>query len=132
MGREEIEKLAEIMADRLKEMDTFVLILHSMPEAYELGGIVVNPDVAARTPCTCYGNVCFSPGIIGALNQSERKAYCPSIVQKTSPAMMRRLEKWQEAKTICKAKAAEFPKGERLVPYSQCMGLEMSKRGIEM
>jgi hypothetical protein len=132
MPKEETEQLAAIVVDRLQDIDTLVLIMHSMPEAEGLGGIVVNPDIAARTPCTCYGNVCFSRGIIGALNESEREAYCPSTVQKTSPAMTKRLEKWQEAKDICKTKASEYPKGERLVPYSQCMGVELSKRGIEI
>lgn len=132
MSKEETEQLAAIIVDKLQDIDTLVLIMHSMPEAEGLGGIVVNPDIAARTPCTCYGNICFSRGVIGALNESERAAYCPSIVQKTSPAMTRRLEKWQESKEICKTKAAEFPKGERLIPYTQCMSMELSKRGIEI
>lgn len=131
MTEEEIEELAEAVADKIKEeSSTAVLILHSIPEAEGLGGIVVNPEVAARTPCTCYGNICFSPGIMGALSKAEKQAYCPSTIEKTSPKMTERLEKWNEAKTICKQQADQFPKGERLIPYIQCMGLELPKRGI--
>lgn len=112
-----------------REMD---LVLHSVPEAEGLGGIVVNPEIASQGPCTCYDNICFHKGIIGALSSAERATYCKEVVEGTSPGMKRRLVKWREAKEVCKAKAEGLPKGEKLQTYISCMGIELGKRGIEV
>lgn len=116
-----------------RELDGGIsLLVHALPEAEGLGGIVVNPDIAGKTPCTCYDNICFSKGIIGALSPSEREAYCKEIVQGTSPRMKARLVKWDDAKTVCKEKTKELPKGEKVVEYTRCMGMELSKRGVSI
>lgn len=126
-----IDEIVTIVAQKLKDnLPLDILILHSVPEVEGLGGIVTDPAAAESGPCTCYGNVCFHPGIIGALNKTERNKYCQEVVEKSSPAMQKRLEKWNEAKAICKVEAGKHPKGEQLLPYIQCMGYELPKRGI--
>lgn len=108
------------------------LLLHSTVHAYGSPGIVVDADIAARTPCRCYGNICFSRGIIGALSKPQREAYCPSVKEVTSPGMTKRIQNWQEAVNICKSKTETLPKGEKLEPYLICMGQELTRRGIEI
>jgi hypothetical protein len=133
MTDKEMEQLAEMVAEKLKEDTTTTwLIFHSIPYAHGSPGIVVDADVAARTPCKCYDNICFSRGIIGALDAAQREAYCPTTEHVTSPGMTRRLKNWQEAVNVCKKEIAKYEKGERLEPWLECMGRELPKRGIEI
>lgn len=133
MTDREMEELAEIVATKIKEDTSIsVLILHSIPYSAGSPGIMVDPDVAARTPCKCYNNICFSRGIIGALSEPQREAYCPTTEHVTSPGMTQRLENWQEAVDVCKGEIAKYEKGERLEPWLGCMGRELEKRGIEV
>lgn len=108
------------------------LLLHSIPEMEDLGGIVVHPDIAAQGPCGCYGNVCFHKGIIGALNASERGQYCHEVEEESSPAMTKRIQHWDAAVQVCKGEIAGIPKGNRLEPWLQCMGKELPKHGITL
>lgn len=129
----DIEQLATIVAEKIKEdTSTTMLILHSVPHAYGSPGIMVDADVAARTPCKCYDNVCFSRGIVGALDPAQREAYCPTIEHATSPGMTRRLKNWQEAVDVCKGEIEKYEKGERLEPWLSCMGRELPAHGIEI
>ena len=138
MTKEEMEQLSTMVADKIKEgkfeedTGTAILILHSIAHSEGSPGIMVDPDVAARTPCKCYDNVCFSRGIIGALSPAQREAYCPTTEHVTSPGMTRRLKNWQEAVGVCKKEIEPIPKGERLEPWLSCMGRELPKRGVEL
>lgn len=133
MTDKELDKLSTKLAEKIKEdTSTAVLILHSIPFAHGSPGIMVDPDVAARTPCKCYDNICFSRGIIGSMSEAQREAYCPKIEHVTSPGMTRRLKDWRESVDVCKAEIEEYPKGERLEPWLNCMGRELPKRGIEI
>lgn len=133
MTDKELEQLAQLVAEKVKEdTTTTFLIFQSIPYAHGSPGIVIDPDVAARTPCKCYDNICFSRGIVGTLSQAQREAYCPTITHEKSPGMTRRLENWQEAVNVCKGEIKEIPKGERLEPWLSCMGRELPKRGIEI
>ncbi len=128
-----LEENAELRAKLAELALTYEdLLLQSIPEAEGLGGIVVRPDTAALGPCTCYDNVCFHKGIIGALNSSERSQYCQQIEKGESPGMVKRVEHWKEAVGVCKGEIAETPRGQRLEPWLRCMGQELSKRGIEI
>lgn len=117
------------------QMDVW-LLLHSIPAAHGSPGIVVDADVAARTPCTVYSidgsEIVFSKGIIGALDKAQKEAYCPTKEYKKSPGIEKRLRNWQEAVNICKTEIADIPKGERLEPWLSCMGRELPKKGIEI
>lgn len=133
MTQDEMERLAEMVAEKLKEDTTTTwLIFHSVPYAHGSPGIVIDADVAARTPCKCYDGICFSKGIVGALSESQKEAYCPTIEHVTSPGMTRRIKNWQEAVSTCKGEISKYEKGERLEPWLECMGRELAKRGIEI
>jgi hypothetical protein len=131
--KEQIRANNEIL-ESLAEMNSELqdLLLQSVPECEALGGVVVHPEIAAEGKCTCYGNVCFSKGIIGALSPSERARYCKEVEEGRSPAMVKRVQNWDEAVNVCKAEIAEIPKGERLEPWLKCMGRELPKRGISI
>lgn len=133
--QEELNRLLRENAELRATIDELTeaaenLLLHSVPYAHGSPGIVVDADIAARTPCKCYGNICFSRGIIGALNPAQREAYCPTVEEVTSPGMTKRIENWQEAVNICKAEIKDIPRGERLEPWLSCMGRELPAHGI--
>lgn len=138
LAQSDIDTLAEAVAEKIKdgafkeEASTAILLLHSIAHSKGSPGIMVDPDIAARTPCKCYDNVCFSRGIIGALDPAQREAYCPTTEHVSSPGMTRRLRNWNEAVGVCKTEIESIPKGERLEPWLSCMGRELPKRGIEI
>jgi len=52
-----------------------------------IDGIVTDSKVAAETPCTCYkfdvvGELCYSKGIMGALDKEQIRKYCTHRVYK--------------------------------------------------
>lgn len=112
------------------------LLLNTLVETFGSPGIVVNPEVAKATSCTCYrldGKfMCFSKGIIGALSQEQKKIYCPTIVEKESPALKERIRRFREAAEEAHKKIEHLPKGERLEPWLTEMGKELRKREIEI
>lgn len=138
LAKSDIDYLAEAIANKIKEgkfeedTGTAILLLHSIAHSKGSPGIMVDPDIAARTPCKCYDNICFSRGIIGALSEAQREAYCPTTEHVTSPGMTRRLKNWQEAVGVCKREIEKYEKGERLEPWLSCMGRELEVRGIEI
>ena len=95
------------------------------------GGIVIDADLASRTPCTCVKTddkeICWSPGIIGALSSGQRGPidkpgpYCTSKEYKESPKIKERIEK---SVKVCEG----LPIKERL----SCLSVEFRKRGIEL
>jgi len=91
-------------------------------------GIVVDPDIAARTPCTCYKidetEICFSRGIIGALDEAQREAYCPTKKYKFGEGIERRVRAFKEC--------AEEHKGKPLPEYLKSMGKCLRAKGIEI
>jgi len=98
-------------------------------------GIVVNPDLAARTPCKCYavdGELCFSKGIIGTLSKAQVQAYCPTKEILTEGGIVERVKKFREAAAEAHKKIEAIPKGSRLEPWLSAMGEELRKRGIEV
>lgn len=112
------------------------LLLDLTVEALGSPGLMVNPDIAARTPCRCYRvedtEMCFSKGIIGTLSKAQKEAYCPSKEVITEGGMVERIKRFKEAASVAKAKIAGVPKGERLEPWLKTMGEELRKRGIEV
>src|SRR3989304_4186392 len=56
-----------------------------------LGGYVIDEGVARATPCKCISlssgsELCFSKGIVGALDKNQRILYCQSVeTVKASP-----------------------------------------------
>lgn len=120
------------------EIDTIAIFLlaHSMPHMEGSPGIVVDPDVAARTSCRCArvndSEVCFSKGIIGGLDEGQKEAYCNPKTYYESPGLEERLGEFKEAVAAAQEKIKDVPKGERLGPWLSAMSLELQKRGIEV
>lgn len=112
------------------------LLLDMTVEALGSPGIMVNPDVAARTGCRCYKVedtfMCFSKGVIGTLSKPQVAAYCPTKEVLTEGGMVERVKKFKEAVKAAKKQIKDLPKGERLEPWLAAMGKELEKRGIEV
>ena len=122
------------------EIDTIAIFLlaHSMPHmnTEKSPGIVVNPDVAATTPCRCAkvgdSELCHSKGIIGFMDEGQKEAYCNPKTYYESPGLEERLGQFKEAVAAAQEKIKDVPKGERLEPWLSAMSLELQKRGIEV
>ena len=139
MEKEDIEQVVEekIIA-KFKEIagEKGGSFIDWMPAMIGSPGIVIDESVAKATPCTCYRidetEMCFSRGIIGTLSPAQREAYCVAGKTFKEEGITRRVKKFKEAATICKAEIEKYPKGERLEPWLACMGREARKRGIPL
>ncbi|MDI6860304.1 MAG: hypothetical protein QMC85_07400 [Methanocellales archaeon] len=137
LTKEELKKIFEkALEDALeKEVAPGTRLIDFVAEVEGSPGIVVDADVAARTPCTVYKvddtEMAFSPGIIGTLSKAQIEAYCPTKIYKEE-GIAHRVKKFKEAVEVCKEEIKEYPKGERLRPWLECMGREARKRGIEL
>lgn len=113
------------------------LLFVSILENFGSPGIVVDPEVAKSTACTCYkvdGKfMCYSKGIIGTLKHpGQVEAYCPTILEKESPALQKRIKSFREAAAEAHKEIEGIPKGERLDPWLRAMSKELRERGIEI
>jgi hypothetical protein len=112
------------------------LLVHSIPHMEGSPGIVVAPDVAARTSCRCAkidgSELCFSKGVIGGLDEGQKEAYCNPKTYYESPGLEQRLGQFKEAVAAAQEKIKDIPKGERLEPWLSAMSVELQKRGIEV
>jgi hypothetical protein len=114
------------------------LLLHSVPhmDTASSPGIVVDRDIAASTPCRCAkvgeSEICFSRGVVGALDAGQKEAYCKPKVYFESPGLEKRLGEFKEAVAAAQEKIKDIPKGERLEPWLSAMSKEFAKRGIEI
>jgi len=120
------------------DMVAMFLLVHAMAhmETGASPGIVVDPDVAARTPCKCArvddSEICFSRGVIGGLNEGQKEAYCNPKTYFESPGLEERVGKFKEAVAAAQEKIKDVPPGSKLEPWLQAMSEELSKRGIEV
>jgi hypothetical protein len=114
------------------------LLLHSVPhmDMASSPGIVIDRDIAASTPCRCArvgeSEICFSRGVVGALDPGQKEAYCKPRVYFESPGLEKRLGEFKEAVAAAQEKIKDVPKGERLEPWLSAMSEELEKRGIEI
>ena len=102
--------------------------------AGELGGIVYDEGVARSTPCRCIqlssgSELCFSKGIIGALDKNQRLLYCPSVeTTKASPEQEARIEKFKKAAAVCHAETENITDPEqKFAARLGCMKRELSR-----
>jgi hypothetical protein len=127
--RKEIE---EIKIEEEGEKLPHSLLLHSIPHIKGSPGILIDEEVARKTPCIRYtydgSELVFSKGIIGALDEGQKIKYCPSFIEKGEHV---RLKHFVEAARVCKEEIGKLPP-DHLVPYLQCMSKELKKRGIEV
>jgi len=100
-------------------------------------GVVTDREKAIRSKCTCYqigptrqpeDLLCFSPGIVGTLNNDQDVLFCKNKEVKTpTPAMKERLDKFQAAIDAAQERYAE--KHDEW--WWTIVGEELAKRGIE-
>ena len=110
------------------------LLLNLTVEAMGSPGIMVDANVAARTPCRCYTYegepvICFSKGIIGTMSKGQIEAYCKPMIELGES---KRVREFREAAAEAKKEIAGIPKGERLEPWLREMSKALKKRGIEI
>jgi len=114
-----------------------LLLLAETVKEFGSPGIVVNPELAKRTGCTCYKiddkMLCYSKGVIGTLKYPKQvKEFCPVITEKESRALTERIENFREAAKEAHKRIEHLEKGERLEPWLRAMGEELAERGIEV
>ena len=102
----------------------------------ESPGVVINEERAEATPCKCFSykgkDYCYSPGIIGMLEEGQVSTYCPSKEYEVRSGIKQRFEEFAEAAEAAHQKIEQIPKGERLMPWLTEMGRELKARGIEL
>ena len=94
-------------------------------------GIVVDEEMAKKTPCTCYRtpegkDLCFSKAIMGMLDQAQVAKYCPEKTYK--PGIPVRVEKMREATKVCQGEIKDIPKTEgerRMITWIRCMSTHL-------
>jgi hypothetical protein len=117
------------------DMVAMFLLYHSMAHmnTEHSPGIVVYPDIAKASPCKCAkvdgSELCFSPGIIGAMDEGQKELYCNPKMSFKSPALQQRLRIFKQAVKAAQKKVKDIPKGERLAPWLAAMSEELVKRG---
>jgi hypothetical protein len=120
------------------DMTAIFLLYHSMAHmnTEESPGIVVYPDIAKASPCKCAkvdgSELCFSPGIIGAMDEGQKELYCNPKTTFKSPALIQRLKIFKQAVKAAQKKVKDIPKGERLEPWLAAMSEELTKRAIKV
>jgi hypothetical protein len=124
----------------VEDMDIYTLgmflLYHSMAhmESEASPGIVVDADIAARTPCKCArageSEICFSRGIVGGLDAGQKEAFCNPKMYFESPGLEQRIGEFNEAVVAAQEIIKDVPKGERLQPWLSAMSEELGKRGI--
>lgn len=101
-------------------------------------GIVINEELARKTPCTCYqigktkeprDLLCWSSGIIGSLSDADEVLFCPTKVIKPATRELKdRLDRF----TSAVRKASERYKGEGITRWLQLVSEEMRKVGLDI
>ncbi|MBA7634323.1 hypothetical protein ES703_41907 [subsurface metagenome] len=129
--RTELETLRDEVYDRLRGVR-----LSDWVTSPESPGIVINEERAKATACKCFTykgkDYCYSPGIIGMLEQEQEPAYCPTKEYEVRPGIKQRFEEFATAAEAAHKKIEEIPKGERLIPWLTEMGKELRAKGIEV
>ena len=120
------------------DMVTMFLLYHSMAHmnTEHSPGIVVYPEVAKASACKCAKvdgtELCFSPGIIGAMDEGQKELYCNPKTSFKSPALQKRLTVFKQAVKAAQKKVKDIPKGERLEPWLAAMSEELTKRAAKV
>jgi hypothetical protein len=120
------------------DMAALFFLYHSVAymETENSPGIVVYPDQAKASPCKCAkvdgSELCFSRGIIGAMDEGQKDVYCTEKDYFKSPALQRRARVFKQSVKAAQKKVKDIPRGERLQPWLETMSEELSKRGAKV
>jgi hypothetical protein len=123
--------------DEEVDMVGMFLLYHSLAhmDTEESPGIVIYPEVAKASPCKCAkvdgSELCFSPGIIGAMDEGQKELYCNPRTEFKSKALQQRLRLFKQSVKAAQKKVKAIPKGERLEPWLAAMSEELTKRGVK-
>lgn len=113
------------------------LMVHSLAhmDTEHSPGIVVDSAVAKASACKCAvvdgSELCFSPGIVGAMDPGQKELYCNPRTTFKSPALQKRLRLFKQSVTAAQKKVKDIPKGQRLQPWLAAMSEELTKRGVK-
>lgn len=120
------------------DMVGMFLLYHSLAhmDTENSPGIVVYPDIAKASPCKCAkvdgSELCFSAGIIGAMDEEQKEVYCNPRTSFKSPALQQRLKVFKQSVKAAQKKVKDIPKGERLQPWLSAMSEELTKRAMKV
>lgn len=102
----------------------------------QLGGYVIDEGVARSSPCKCISlssgsELCFSKGIVGALDSNQRVIYCPSVeTVKASPEQEARIDRFKRAAATCHEETKDITDPEqKFGARLGCMKRELSRTG---
>lgn len=137
LSESEINQIAEKTAVEIKrEINGQWMLLHSISEIGGSPGKVVDSGEAAMTSCNCFTyngeDYCYSPGIIGMLEQEQEKDYCPVKTYTVDEDIKKRFKDFREAVGEAKKKIEGVPEGESLQPWLEAMSEELKERGIKI
>lgn len=113
-------------------------LVESLGAAEFSPGFVTDEGVARATPCTCFEmgsdkHLCFSKGVIGALDEGQQALFCPERkVKPLSDEQRRRIEGFKRATRTCEERTEDLPKGERGPAFRACVETELTNAGIKV
>lgn len=113
-------------------------LVESLGAAEFSPGFVTDEGVARATPCACFElgsdkHLCFSKGVIGALDEGQQALFCPERkVKPLSEGQRRRIEGFKQANRTCKERTEDLPKDERDAAFRICMETELIATGIKV
>lgn len=113
-------------------------LVESLGAAEFSPGFVTDEGVARATPCACFElgsdkHLCFSKGVIGALDEGQQALYCAERkVKPLSDEQRRRIEGFKRATRTCKERTEDLPKGERGAVFRTCVETELIDTGIKV
>ena len=113
-------------------------LVESLGAAEFSPGFVTDEGVARATPCTCFEmgsdkHLCFSKGVIGALDEGQQALFCPERkVKPLSEGQRRRIEGFKRATRTCQERTEDLPKEERGPAFRTCVETELTSDGIKV
>lgn len=110
------------------------LVIHAIPDALCMGGIVIDRDRARRHPCLRFradgGEIVFAKGVVGALTKEEQDDLCVhGYIEGAGPGaehIHARVGQFQGASQKCRSLSAGIADpAERVRTYVRCMAEEL-------
>jgi hypothetical protein len=140
MRQEEIEQIAKMTAEEVMARVYGVPELAFHIAEYEATGhgIVVDRDLAERTPCKCFtyntDEYAWSPGVVGLISKrktpADFEAFCKAGKEPASPGAAERFKKLKGA--ISEAHEEWEKKGGGLPEWWAAVGKTLAEKGIAL
>ena len=139
MTQDEMERLAEMVAEKLKEDSHMaIFVLHSLEHEATGSGRVIDATRARATPCKCFTfegeEYCWSPGVLGLMsskkNPEQIAQYCVAGKEVAGAGAARRFAELKA--TIGEAHQEWQKEGGDLKKWWQKVGEKLEEKGIEL